>query len=95
MTQSNTYNGWHNYETWLVALWLDNDQSLQKSCYNFARSQGDAYTVGEMIETLIDGINPLNGSNNLFSDMLNASLREVDWTEIGQHYVDFLKEGEI
>jgi len=24
MTQS-TYNGWTNYETWNVALWIDND----------------------------------------------------------------------
>lgn len=21
-----SYNGWKNYETWNVALWLDNDQ---------------------------------------------------------------------
>ena len=26
MTISTTYNGWTNYETWLVALWLDNEQ---------------------------------------------------------------------
>jgi hypothetical protein len=23
---SKTYNGWPNYETWNVALWLDNDE---------------------------------------------------------------------
>jgi len=23
----NTYNGWTNYETWVTALWLDNDQA--------------------------------------------------------------------
>lgn len=27
------YNGWTNYETWLLALNVDNDQSL----YNFTR----------------------------------------------------------
>ena len=28
-----TYNGWANYETWNVALWLGNDETM----YNFAR----------------------------------------------------------
>jgi hypothetical protein len=27
-TAEKTYNGWANYETWAVALWIDNDESL-------------------------------------------------------------------
>jgi hypothetical protein len=26
---SETYNGWTNYETWLVNLWMDNEQGSQ------------------------------------------------------------------
>ena len=29
-----TYNGWANYETWNVTLWLGNDETM----YNFARA---------------------------------------------------------
>ena len=35
-----SYNGWENYETWNVALWINNDQSL----YYLARECGDYQT---------------------------------------------------
>ncbi len=38
-----TYNGWTNYETWNVALWINNDEGL----YHLARECGD-------YETLVD-----------------------------------------
>ena len=39
------YNGWTNYETWNVALWLQNDEGL----YNFAR---EWCTYEELIQVL-------------------------------------------
>ena len=35
MTTDNTYNGWRNYETWAVSLWIDNDEGS----YNFWRDR--------------------------------------------------------
>ena len=35
--EDQTYNGWANYETWNVALWIQNDEGL----YNLARTLSD------------------------------------------------------
>ena len=34
--ETKTYNGWTNYETWAVALWINNDQSTQQMWHNRA-----------------------------------------------------------
>jgi hypothetical protein len=35
-----SYNGWENYETWNVALWINNEEGL----YELARECGDYET---------------------------------------------------
>ncbi len=45
----NGYNGWKNYETWNVALWIDNDQGSYSQRQEMAQeawdnaASGDAY----------------------------------------------------
>lgn len=36
-----TYNGWSNYETWNVALWLGNDQGTDDMCREWAQEAWD------------------------------------------------------
>ena len=40
-----SYNGWENYETWNVALWINNTQNL----YNLAMEAGDYETFLELV----------------------------------------------
>lgn len=44
-----SYNGWENYETWNVALWINNDEGL----YDIARRCDDYQDFLDSIEGLI------------------------------------------
>ena len=44
-----TYNGWSNYETWNVALWIGNDEGLYdaaKTCDDYAELCELMYDLG-------------------------------------------------
>lgn len=44
------YEGWSNWETWNVALWIQNDEGL----YSMAREYGQDKTYGEFAEMLLE-----------------------------------------
>jgi bifunctional pyridoxal-dependent enzyme with beta-cystathionase and maltose regulon repressor activities len=98
MAEDKKYNGWNNYETWLVALWIDNEEWS----YNYARELAqdvkrenpnvdDIIThtgiLADVLKDWIEETNPLKDNANLFTDLLNAALSEVDWMEIAENYL--------
>ena len=46
-----TYNGWANYETWNVALWIDNEQGTYEEARDMARR---ARSVGDLARSVAD-----------------------------------------
>ena len=42
MTNEKNFNGWTNYETWAVKLWIDNEQSTQAYWLEEARAVVEA-----------------------------------------------------
>jgi hypothetical protein len=101
MAETERYNGWKNYETWAVALWLDNEESSYNKAHRMARAAwrdaeaDDHFTRDERaMLALSDGIkewveesNPCADRADLWADLMNAALSEVDWREVAEHYL--------
>ncbi len=85
MSDDKTYNGWTNYETWNVALWLDNDQGTHEQCHDMAKDARSESDLAAQLKDMVHEWAPDLGAS-LFSDLLSAALGEVDWREIAGHY---------
>ena len=65
-----TYNGWTNYETWNVALWVDNDEAS----YHLRRAYG--LTDADSLKEFLYQIWP-TGFTPDGADFDNANLDEI------------------
>ena len=73
-----TYNGWSNYETWLVNLHFD---------VSFEDNVSAKY-IKEFIEDWVHGYFQLHGiKEDIFlQDVLNTFLSNVNYHELAEHY---------
>jgi hypothetical protein len=91
---SNKYNGYTNYETWNLSLWLDNNREWYRAVNDKALNLvNDVLTKDEAIYNLKNFIIDLVQNDepkiepSFFSDVLNASIREVNFWEISQNLI--------
>lgn len=95
------YNGWKNYETWAVALWIGNDQGSYGRAMEmvdnawdcadpdkyFSRSERARLDLADSLKDWFEEENPLSHEASVFSDFLSAALSEVDWLEIADNFL--------
>jgi hypothetical protein len=110
MTNDKKYNGWNNYETWNVALWIDNDYGMYTQRQEMAQTAWDdaaASPHGHVtrlenaqaklaagLKDWVEEMNPIASENSLFTDLLNAALGEVDWDEIAENFLTDVEKTE-
>ena len=83
------YNGWKNYETWNIALWLNNDEGTYNYMLELAQEARDEEDLASKIEDFLDDNNPLaTASPSLYQDILGASLRSADLREIAKSFLE-------
>lgn len=81
-----TYNGWTNYETWLVNLWLTNDwnsyDSLRHIVAAFETTSEQANELEHMVRYERDCYEE---EPSMWRDLLGAALSHVNWHEIAEN----------
>tara|TARA_Y100000310_G_scaffold63081_1_gene58358 strand:- start:1410 stop:1700 length:291 start_codon:yes stop_codon:yes gene_type:complete len=89
---SNKYNGWTNYETWNVNLWLSNDEGTYNYILDLAKDHADdAPMLANALEAFVDELEP-ELEPSMFSDILSAAMREVNWREIADTLLEDHKD---
>jgi len=88
-SEDRKYNGWVNYETWLIDLWLTNEQNLN----NRALSCESRQELKELVENLTD-INNEEGFSrpDIIQDFTNVTLGEIDFYDLFESFEQTRKE---
>ena len=95
------YNGWTNYETWVVNLWIDNEEGthdywleVAEDIYNDEAEEQKHFTKIEdaaciLAERLKNGHEEnLPEMAGVYGDLIGAALSEVNWREIAEHLLE-------
>jgi hypothetical protein len=95
------FNGWSNYETWAVKLWMDNDgfdfesfisdakdaAKRSRTYPNQSKKSKVANLMAPMLNEYFEDSMPDFGAT-LWADLLGAAMSEVDWFEIAENIMD-------
>ena len=91
------YNGWTNYETWLVNLWMDNEPGGKEFIWEWLGERSVGVQAGRLAqfleETYAEGADDLS-LPPFWNDLLRGALSEVNWMETASHIMDEWKEKE-
>lgn len=81
-----TYNGWHNYATWRIALeWFDD--------FNPNKYESDPYRLSKECQQYVEEtLEEMTVQSTLVLDYALAFVSEVNWYEIAQHLIE-IEEG--
>jgi hypothetical protein len=105
----NKFNGFANYETWAVSLWLSNEyasyqrwrmacrQELAKArnreTFRTPAREMAALELAKRLKEDIEDAAP-DLSCSVYADLLQAALAEVDWYELATNLLDDITEDE-
>ena len=82
------YNGWSNYETWNFKLWLDNDEDTYNRTQRLVKDcEKDVGALAHNLRYLATEEAP-EIKASFYSDVMIASVREVDYYEVAKSLLE-------
>ena len=81
MTIEKTYNGWTNWETWNLNLWMD-------EMLNDMHNDGVDITADYVKEWVQEEFDRLDPKNGMLKDLLQGAIEAVNFHEIASRYQD-------
>ena len=85
--ETEKYNGYTNYETWAVALWIDNEQAINEFVKTEENNRGTLSEKADFLKEYVENWVWLDEAT-LRADLLGAALGEVNWFELSEIYTD-------
>ena len=107
MNTTKTYGGWTTYETWIVKLWMDEDEGSytywnEQAEQAYAEAEADSvftrieratYDLADILEIEVkDGVPDLGDC--IYGDLLSAALSQVNWSEIAASLIEEVDKAE-
>ena len=85
---NNNYNGWTNWETWNVLIWLDNSENLYNAKESFIKQTQHKQNFEILVKSFLTDIFP-NGTPDMKSadEMKTVNYEEIaeTWQEVYDH----------
>jgi hypothetical protein len=99
MSEERKYNGWNTYETWLVNVWLTNEEWSSEELERIVAEVKDEVDPEDRVEVLAGRLEswvdsePDEGGlipqvKGLAGDLMRGALREVDWRELAKNWLE-------
>ncbi len=93
-----TYNGWTNYETWCLNIWIDNDQYLNERKAELVREvtlhydDKQVYELSLLLESMVEELKDNALEVGLLSDLLGGAIGKINFYELAEHYIEDFNE---
>jgi hypothetical protein len=97
LARCTAYNGHANYETFTVALWIDNEEPSYRywrevAAECLAEADDDREEAARLLAERLKNEHQDAAADLLaptvYSDLLGAALSEVDWLEVAENLMD-------
>ena len=90
---SSKYNGWTNFETWNFNLWITNNEGDYRHALQLTEDSINKYELSKDLEEWAedmadDVLRSYEYAHGFIKDMVNTSIKEVNFYEVAEHLWD-------